>query len=229
MSDGRSGRAAPVVAGAALASSSNCGTCCAGRVRCSASACWCSAGFVAGVIFWGGFNTALEAHQHREVLHRLPRDARQRVRGTEDRPSTSPTAPACARAARTATSRTTGPTRSRARCRPRRRSGARSSAPSTRREKFVDHRLELALHEWARFKANDSLECRNCHSAQSMDITKQIAARRRWRTSASCSPARRPASTATRASPTICPTCAASRAGNSAAAVRAACAGGANG
>jgi cytochrome c-type protein NapC len=41
------------------------------------------------------------------------------------------------------------------------------------REKFRDHRLELALHEWSRFKANDSLECRNCHSAQSMDITKQ--------------------------------------------------------
>jgi cytochrome c-type protein NapC len=41
------------------------------------------------------------------------------------------------------------------------------------REKFVAHRLELALHEWARLKANDSLECRNCHSAQSMDITKQ--------------------------------------------------------
>jgi cytochrome c-type protein NapC len=35
------------------------------------------------------------------------------------------------------------------------------------------YRLELALHEWARFKANDSLECRNCHSSQSMDITKQ--------------------------------------------------------
>jgi hypothetical protein len=41
------------------------------------------------------------------------------------------------------------------------------------RETFLDKRLELALHEWARFKANDSLECRNCHSSQSMDITKQ--------------------------------------------------------
>ena len=41
------------------------------------------------------------------------------------------------------------------------------------REKFLDHRLELAIHEWARMKANDSLECRNCHSAQSMDITRQ--------------------------------------------------------
>src|SRR5215813_7011419 len=41
------------------------------------------------------------------------------------------------------------------------------------REKFLDRRLELASREWARFKANDSLECRNCHSADSMDITKQ--------------------------------------------------------
>jgi cytochrome c-type protein NapC len=41
------------------------------------------------------------------------------------------------------------------------------------REKFLNTRLELAQHEWARLKANDSLECRNCHSAQSMDITKQ--------------------------------------------------------
>ena len=31
------------------------------------------------------------------------------------------------------------------------------------REKFLDHRLELAKHEWVRLKENDSLECRNCH------------------------------------------------------------------
>ena len=43
------------------------------------------------------------------------------------------------------------------------------------RDKFVEKRRELAEHEWARLKANDSLECRNCHSAESMDITKQGA------------------------------------------------------
>ena len=32
---------------------------------------------------------------------------------------------------------------------------------------------ELAEREWARLGANDSLECRNCHSAESMDITRQ--------------------------------------------------------
>jgi len=40
-------------------------------------------------------------------------------------------------------------------------------------EKFQAHRLELARHEWARFKANDSLECRNCHNYESMDFTRQ--------------------------------------------------------
>ena len=41
------------------------------------------------------------------------------------------------------------------------------------REKFLAHRHELAEREWARLGANDSLECRNCHSAESMDITRQ--------------------------------------------------------
>lgn len=42
-------------------------------------------------------------------------------------------------------------------------------------EKFQEKRLELAKHEWARFKANDSLECRNCHNYESMDFTRQSA------------------------------------------------------
>ena len=34
-------------------------------------------------------------------------------------------------------------------------------------------RLELAEHEWARMKANNSLECRNCHGADYMDFTRR--------------------------------------------------------
>ena len=41
------------------------------------------------------------------------------------------------------------------------------------REKFLDKRLELAEHEWARMKANNSLECRNCHEFEYMDFTRQ--------------------------------------------------------
>ncbi|MGH1483582.1 MAG: NapC/NirT family cytochrome c [Geminicoccales bacterium] len=40
-------------------------------------------------------------------------------------------------------------------------------------EKFQAKRLEMASREWARFEANDSLECRNCHSEKSMDFTRQ--------------------------------------------------------
>ena len=41
------------------------------------------------------------------------------------------------------------------------------------RSKFEAKRLSLARNEWARMKANDSLECRNCHSIASMDAEKQ--------------------------------------------------------
>jgi cytochrome c-type protein NapC len=40
-------------------------------------------------------------------------------------------------------------------------------------EKFEAKRLELAEHEWSRLKANNSLECRNCHSFDAMDFTRQ--------------------------------------------------------
>ena len=35
-------------------------------------------------------------------------------------------------------------------------------------EKFESHRMELATHEWARMKASDSRECRNCHNFEAM-------------------------------------------------------------
>lgn len=41
------------------------------------------------------------------------------------------------------------------------------------KEKFEAKRLELARHEWARMKAADSRECRNCHSFSSMNTDKQ--------------------------------------------------------
>lgn len=40
-------------------------------------------------------------------------------------------------------------------------------------EKFDAKRLELAKHEWARLKKNDSLECRNCHSFDGMKTDAQ--------------------------------------------------------
>ncbi len=40
-------------------------------------------------------------------------------------------------------------------------------------EKFDNKRLELAKNEWRRMKANDSRECRNCHDFESMSIAYQ--------------------------------------------------------
>jgi cytochrome c-type protein NapC len=36
------------------------------------------------------------------------------------------------------------------------------------KEKFEEKRMELATHEWARMKENNSRECRNCHSFEAM-------------------------------------------------------------
>ncbi len=43
------------------------------------------------------------------------------------------------------------------------------------REKFVEHRRAMAQREWARMKANDSQECRNCHQLAYMDYTEQAS------------------------------------------------------
>ena len=42
-------------------------------------------------------------------------------------------------------------------------------------EKFESHRMELATHEWERMKASGSRECRNCHDFEAMsgNIQKQ--------------------------------------------------------
>ncbi|HEU0290137.1 MAG TPA: NapC/NirT family cytochrome c [Burkholderiales bacterium] len=40
-------------------------------------------------------------------------------------------------------------------------------------EKFQAKRHRLAEHEWARMRANNSQECRNCHNFDFMDLTEQ--------------------------------------------------------
>lgn len=129
-------------------------------------------GFVGGVVFWGAFNTALEVtntekfciscHEMRDTVYR---ELSQTVHFSS-------------------------------------RSGVRASCPDCHvpdawthkiarkmqaskevwgkvfgtiatRSKFLKMRRELAEREWARLKANDSLECRNCHSAAAMDLSKQ--------------------------------------------------------
>jgi nitrate/TMAO reductase-like tetraheme cytochrome c subunit len=72
------------------------------------------------------------------------------------------------------------------------------------REKFVAMRLELAQHEWARLKANNSLKCRNCHEFDYMDFTDR-ASGLPMRTPLRSPAGKRPALTAIKASPPNCP------------------------
>lgn len=41
-------------------------------------------------------------------------------------------------------------------------------------EKYEAKRLELAVNVWTSMKATDSRECRNCHSAASMNLAEQL-------------------------------------------------------
>lgn len=129
-------------------------------------------GFVGGVIFWGAFNTALELTNTEEFCvscHEMRANVYEELTRTihfSNRSGVRASCPDChvphewtdkiARKMQ-ASKEVWG----------------KIFGTINTREKFLDHRLELAKHEWARLKANDSLECRNCHSSAAMDLSKQ--------------------------------------------------------
>lgn len=129
-------------------------------------------GFVAGVIFWGGFNTVLEATNTETFCvscHEMADNVLVELKETIHYSNASgvrATCPDChvphnwtdKIARKMAASKEVW--------------GTIFGTISTR-EKFQAKRLDMAKHEWARFKANDSLECRNCHAFESMDMTLQ--------------------------------------------------------
>jgi cytochrome c-type protein NapC len=129
-------------------------------------------GFVCGVLFWGAFNTALEATNTETFCiscHEMHDNVYQDLQRTvhfANRSGVRATCPDC-HVPHDWTDKI-----------------ARKMQASKEvwghifgtintRQKFEAERLELAKHEWARLKANDSLECRNCHSALAMDFTRQ--------------------------------------------------------
>ena len=129
-------------------------------------------GFIMGIVFWGGFNTAMEATNTEAFctscheMHDNPLAELQLTIHYTNRSGVRAICSDC-HVPHNWTSKI-----------------ARKMQASKEvwghlfgtintREKYLEKRLELAQHEWARLKANDSLECRNCHSAESMDITRQ--------------------------------------------------------
>nr|WP_133707051.1 NapC/NirT family cytochrome c [Rhizobium sp. BK313] len=129
-------------------------------------------GFVGGVMFWGAFNTALEITNTEKFCtscHEMHDNVYQELSRTihfSNRSGVRATCPDChvphqwtdkiARKMQ-ASKEVWG----------------KIFGTIDTRPKFLAMRLELAEHEWARMKANDSLECRNCHSSVAMDLQKQ--------------------------------------------------------
>ncbi len=129
-------------------------------------------GFIAGIVFWGGFNTALEltntetfcisCHEMRDNVYA---ELKTTIHYT-NRSGVRATCPDChvphqwtdKIARKMQASKEVW--------------GKIFGTISTR-DKFLAKRLELAGHEWRRLKANDSLECRNCHNFEFMDFTAQ--------------------------------------------------------
>lgn len=128
--------------------------------------------FAAGVIFWGGFNWSLEltnneqfcvsCHVMRANVYEEYRDSVHFNNGSGVRA----TCPDChvPKEWKDKVVRKIGATNELY--------FAMAGSINTR-EKFLGKRLELAGHVWETMEANDSLECRNCHEFESMDMQLQ--------------------------------------------------------
>lgn len=131
------------------------------------------AGIVLGVVLWGGFNTAVEwtnreafcigCHEMRENVYK---EYSENTIHYTNRTGVRATCPDCH------VPKEWGPKMWRKVQASRELYGKAMGTIDTR-EKFEAKRLQLAESEWARMKANDSLECRNCHTLASMDPEKQ--------------------------------------------------------
>ncbi|MCW9717562.1 MULTISPECIES: NapC/NirT family cytochrome c [unclassified Avibacterium] len=126
--------------------------------------------FIAGILFWGGFNTALEhtnteefcsschmndvVPEYRQSVHYMNRTGVKATCANCHLPHEF--IPKWARKIKAATE-----------------VYAHLTGKVDTKEKFEAARLEMAEREWARMKANNSQECRNCHNFEAMDFTQQ--------------------------------------------------------
>ena len=130
------------------------------------------AGFFSGIIFWGGFNTGMEAtnkldfcigcHEMRDTVYQEYKNTIHYSNRTGVRAICSdchvphawiPKIIRKIQASKELWGKITG----------------YIDTP----EKFEKHRTEIAQREWGRMKANNSLACRNCHSVEGMSPDKQ--------------------------------------------------------
>ena len=129
-------------------------------------------GFAVGVLFWGGFNTTLE-WTNREgfciACHEMYDNVYVEYKETIHYNNRTGVRATCADCH---VPREWGPKMVR-KVQATRELWGKITGTIDTREKFEEKRLILARREWQRMLANDSLECRNCHSLESMDVERQ--------------------------------------------------------
>jgi trimethylamine-N-oxide reductase cytochrome c-type subunit TorC len=124
-------------------------------------------GFVAGVIFWGGFNTALEITNTEKFCigcHEMKDNVYEELQTTvhwSNNAGVRATCPDC-HVPHNWTDKIARKMQASKEV-----FGSIFGTIDTR-EKFLAKRGELAQHEWKRFASNGSLECKNCHQYESM-------------------------------------------------------------
>lgn len=124
-------------------------------------------GFVAGVIFWGGFNTALEITNTEKFCigcHEMKDNVYEELQTTvhwSNNSGVRATCPDC-HVPHNWTDKIARKMQASKEV-----FGSIFGTIDTR-EKFLAKRGELAQHEWKRFASNGSLECKNCHQYESM-------------------------------------------------------------
>ena len=126
-----------------------------------------AAAFVAGIVFWGGFNTAMEATNTKDFCiscHEMRDFVYEEYTGTIHDVNRSGVGAVCSdchvpkdwthkiirkiKASKELYGKMVGTINT--------------------REKFEAKRVHLAMNEWERMKSSDSRECRNCHDFESM-------------------------------------------------------------
>ncbi len=124
-------------------------------------------GFFSGIIFWGGFNTGMEATNTMEFCigcHEMRDNVYEEYKTTIHYSNRTGVRAVCSdchvpkdwthkmirkvKASYEVWGKITG--------------------KIDTKEKFEANRLAMAEREWARMKARDSIECRNCHSFEAM-------------------------------------------------------------
>jgi len=126
-------------------------------------------GFIAGIMFWGAFNTALEATNTETFCVSCHQNLLAELKTTIHYTNRSGVRAKCS-ACHVPHEWTDKIAR---KMQASKELWAFFMGSISTQEKFLARRRALAEHEWARLKANDSLECRNCHGFDFMDFTQQ--------------------------------------------------------